>query len=133
LQKKEHFMSEHIQLMRRVGACENKQAQPDWRGPEIPACTEPASFLCETCGRLLCGGHAGGHWHAVNDSAAVASHFQDEAAQAQAQAAAAATTVQAMQQQLAMAQQAAQTIAKIRALIETTGTVEAVQSGGAAA
>ncbi|HXR96994.1 MAG TPA: hypothetical protein VN709_04040 [Terriglobales bacterium] len=120
-------MSEHIQLMRRVGACENKQAQPDWKGPEIPACTEPASFLCETCGRLLCGGHAGGHWHGVNDSAAVASHFQDEAAQAQARAAAAATNAQVMQQQLAAAQQAAQTITKIRALIDE------VETAGAAA
>ncbi len=70
---------DRIQLVHRIGACENNLAQPDWKGPAIPLCSAPAAYLCRLCGRLLCGSHAGGHTHAAADStAALASHFQDQ-------------------------------------------------------
>ncbi|HXE30349.1 MAG TPA: hypothetical protein VN515_00955, partial [Terriglobales bacterium] len=60
-------MAVNVQILRKIGACENKQAQTDWSGPAIDPCPAPAAFLCESCGRMLCGSHAGGHWHAAAD------------------------------------------------------------------
>src|SRR6185312_2402739 len=110
-------MADHVQILRRIGACENPEAQPDWTGPAIPPCSEPAAFLCETCGRLLCGGHAGGHWHPAGDTGAVAAHFQEEASKAQANADAAAKNTTAMQAQLDAAHAECRLLAQIRELV----------------
>ncbi len=75
---------DRIQLLHRIGACENNLAQPNWKGPAIPLCSAPATYLCQICGRVLCGSHAGGHTHAAADTAsALASHFQNQLAQQQ--------------------------------------------------
>lgn len=107
-----------MQMLRKIGACENKQAQSGWTGPELTGCTAPSAFLCEICGWMLCGGHASGHQHAAgSDKAALASHFQQQAtAAAEAQAAAAANAA-TVGEQLKQAQVAQATLAQIKGLV----------------
>lgn len=108
---------DRIQLLRRIGACENSLAQPDWTGPKIPPCSEPASFLCESCGRLLCGGHAGGHYHDANQTpATLASHYQDELKAGHQQVSELEAQLEHAQQQIDQAQAEAETLRKIRKL-----------------
>lgn len=108
---------DRIQLLRRIGACENSLAQPDWTGPKIPPCSEPASFLCESCGRLLCGGHAGGHSHPANQSQQpLASHYQDEVISLHEQLSDLQSQLEQSQQQIAHAQAQTETLQKIRDL-----------------
>ncbi len=107
-----------VQCLRRIGACENRQAQADtWKGAAIDPCPAPAVFLCEVCGFLLCGSHAGGHWHASSSPKQVASYFQSQASAAQADAAAARADAGQLQQQLAAAQRDCERVARIRALL----------------
>lgn len=108
---------DRIQMLRRIGACENSLAQPDWTGPKIPPCSEPASFLCECCGRLLCGGHAGGHMHAANQiQQPLASHFQDEVTALHQQVSGLQAQLEQSQQRIAEGQTEAETLRKIRDL-----------------
>ena len=68
--------------LRRIGACENSQAQPDWTGPKIPHCTQPATYLCDCCGHLLCGDHASGHEHPKGQTGQeLASRYQSQLAE----------------------------------------------------
>ncbi len=107
-----------VQCLRKIGACENRQAQADtWKGAAIDPCPAPAAFLCEVCGFLLCGGHAGGHWHESSSPKQVASYFQSEASAAQADAAAARADAGQLQQQLAAAHKDCERVAKIKALL----------------
>ncbi|HUX66393.1 MAG TPA: hypothetical protein VMV31_02775 [Terriglobales bacterium] len=110
-------MANHVQILRKIGACENRQAQPDWQGPEITPCPAPPAFLCETCGRLLCGGHAGGHWHEASDTSAIVSHFQEECAAACKREEAAKANAADLAQQLATAQAAAGKLKAIQQLV----------------
>ena len=110
-------MANQVQVLRRIGACENKQAQADWSGPEISACPAPAAFLCEVCGRLLCGSHAGGHFHA-SDASAIASHFQSEASQARADVASAQKTAAGLQAQLQAARADSALLDQVRTLVK---------------
>ena len=72
---------DRIQTVRRIGACENHLAQAEWTGTPIPPCVEQASYLCEFCGHLLCGSHAGGHAHdPASHPADLATRYQGEVA-----------------------------------------------------
>lgn len=50
-----------VQLLRRIGGCEQHQL-PDGSADLCPA---QSAFLCELCGVLLCGSHAGPHTHTM--------------------------------------------------------------------
>ncbi len=91
---------DRIQLLHRIGACENQQAQADWQGPAIPPCAEHASYLCQFCGHLLCGAHAGGHSHAATETPV------SLVSRAQAQNAALREEIATLQRQLASAEAA---------------------------
>jgi hypothetical protein len=107
-----------VQCLRKIGACENRQAQADtWKGAAIDPCPAPAAFLCEVCGFLLCGGHAGGHWHESSSPKLVASYFQSQASAAQADAAAARADAGRLQQQLTAAQKDCERVAQIKELL----------------
>lgn len=110
-------MSEKIQTLRNIGACENQLAQVDWTGGAIDPCPAQAAFLCETCGSLLCGGHASAHAHATTDKAAVASQFENKWRQAQTALDQERANSAAVAVQLAQAQKDCARVAKIKALI----------------
>lgn len=104
-----------VQMLRKIGSCENQQAQ---NLPAGSGCAAPAAFLCEICGWMLCGGHASGHAHAAgSDKAALAAHFQAQVTAAEQQVAAAAANAATVGEQLQQAQQAEVTLARIKELV----------------
>ena len=109
---------DRIQLLHRIGACENNLAQPNWKGPAIPLCSAPATYLCQVCGRVLCGSHAGGHTHAAADSAsALASHFQNQLAQQQTIAGHLSDQLDLLSSKLEAAHSDQNKLAQIRSLV----------------
>jgi hypothetical protein len=110
-------MATQVQILRKIGACENAQSQTQWSGPAVQACTAPAAFLCEVCGFLLCGSHAGGHAHASSDKQSVASQFETKLAAALARADAAEASARKLQQQLDTAHEDSQRVEQIEHML----------------
>lgn len=110
---------DQLQTLRRIGACENHLAQPDWKGPAIIPCLEPASFLCATCGWLLCGSHAGGHTHPAKETqSALASQFQNEVQALSNEVTGLENDLLRTQQQLETVQAENALLGKIRTLVD---------------
>lgn len=107
-----------MQQIRRIGACENAQAQPDWAGKAIEPCPAAAAFVCAVCGHLLCGAHASGHQHAGKDDASdLQQQFQRQAQAVTAAASAVAQAEAAFQAALQEAQKGYAQIKQIRQLV----------------
>lgn len=111
-----------MQSVRKIAACENTQAQASWTGPAIDPCPAPAAFLCQRCGWMLCGAHAGGHAHEAEapeafEQQVAAQAANDAVESATKRAAAAEARVTDLGQQLASAHAAAETLGRIRELL----------------
>lgn len=111
-------MGTQIQILRKIGACENADAQSGWTGPKVDGCTAPSAFLCEVCGFMLCGSHASGHGHASSDKVPLASALEAQLAAADARATAAAANAATLQQQLDSAHKDSARVQQIEKMLE---------------
>jgi len=110
-------MSNEMQGLRRIGTCENAQAQPEWLGPAIEACPAAATYVCAACGHLLCGAHANGHHHPASDAASTTRRWQRQAQAVAAAAAQVATAKSAFDAALAAAEKDATQVEQVRAIV----------------